>query len=89
MGHLKVKIKIGELVIDGADKATARRIGNALEIELTRLIQNDGLPDNLKRQNHMMASLDGGTLPVHNTKDPAQTGISIARSVLSILGETK
>jgi hypothetical protein len=90
VGWLKVNIEIGELVLHGTDKATAKRVGRAIEIELARLIQNEGLPNGLQHQNQEIASLDAGTLALtHGSTDSTLMGVGIARSVYNTLGDTK
>lgn len=87
---MKVNFEIGELVLHGTDKATAKRVGKAIEIELARLIQNEGLPNGLQHQNQEIASLDAGALALtHGSTDSARIGSGIARSVYNALGDTK
>jgi hypothetical protein len=44
---MKVRIEIGELILEGFDYHDHIRIGNAVRQELVRLIRENGLPEGL------------------------------------------
>lgn len=81
-----VEINIKELILQGFSPKDAYRIGQSLELELGRLIQEKGLPKSLS-QEFRIDVLDGGQLRAPLRGDANTIGTGIANSVYRSLAQ--
>lgn len=88
---VQVQLTIGEFVAHGFSPAAARRMADAMERELTRLITDGGVAalsrnDSLDLQ---VEQVDGGAIAAtsRNGATPAAIGIGIARMLYGRLTE--
>jgi hypothetical protein len=72
------ELHIEELVLHGFNPADRRRIGEAVERELTRLLDEQGIPG---RGDVQISRLDGGNITLAPGARPEAVGAEIARSV--------
>ncbi|MFT3769511.1 MAG: hypothetical protein QM820_29080 [Minicystis sp.] len=75
-----VDLHIDELVLDGFAPEGRRRIGDALERELMRLLQEQPLSAGIAAHDGM-ARLDAGTFTADPGASPEQIGAAVARAV--------
>ena len=74
------ELQIEELVLHGWSARDARFIGIAMERELMRLLQQDGVPSMLSGGGNT-GRIDGGSIRLSLNMRPAAIGVQIARSV--------
>lgn len=79
-----VAIHIEELVLHGFAPHDRRRIGAAIEQELTRLMNEKGIPRSLKK-NLAVERLAGGSFHAKCQVKPQTTGMLIAETVYKSL----
>jgi hypothetical protein len=77
---MKIHIEINELVLHGFDYHDHRRISLALEQELIRLINQNGLPTKLN-QTYEKSNFDCGMFNISQNMTPKAIGVEIAHSV--------
>lgn len=75
-----IKLNINELVLHGFSPLDRYRIGRAVELELTRLLTERGLPSSLSKGGEF-ASIDGGTFSFASNSGAEAIGSQVARSV--------
>ena len=75
-----IELHIEELVLHGFDPGDGRRIGSALEAELTRLLTEQGLPPSLARGAEI-EHLRGERFEVTPDTAPEEIGGHVARAV--------
>jgi hypothetical protein len=79
---MKIQLKIGELVLEGFNYHDHRRIGTAMQLELTRLISKNGLPErernNLRK---VVLLIDAGSFQVPTDMNPRTIGSRVGYSV--------
>jgi hypothetical protein len=76
----RLDLRIDELVLNGFKSVDHRRLGEALEGELTRLVRERGLPQGA-RHRHQADSVDGGTVTLRPEATAEAIGVAIARAV--------
>ncbi len=76
----KVDLHIEELVLDGFSPGDRYRIGEVVELELTRLITEQGIPSSLSRDGEL-ARMNGGTFNVSPNSRAEVIGGQVAQSV--------
>ncbi len=79
-GHSSIEIEIDSLVLSGFHAADRYRISAAFEGELTRLIEEEGLP-NAPQASLNLSGLDAGSIQVRPGSPPARIGVQIARAL--------
>lgn len=77
---MKIRIEIGELVVHGFDYHDHRRIGAAIEWELTRLISKNGLPQGISG-NKEIPKIDAGSFNIDRHTNPRAIGAEVAKSI--------
>ncbi|GAB4574786.1 MAG: hypothetical protein Kow0077_23070 [Anaerolineae bacterium] len=76
-----IELTINELRIEGISDFEAQRIGQALERELVRLLEDRGLPHPTEPQAAVSAPLPADLARA----TPDQIGVAIARAVYQVL----
>jgi hypothetical protein len=76
-----IDLCIEELVLHGFPSSDRFRIGDAVERELLRLIDAQGLPPALLRKQLSAERLDAGTFKVAHGAKPQTVGTQLARSL--------
>jgi hypothetical protein len=74
-----VRVRVGELVLDGFDRVDPDRVAAAFQAELTRLVRERGVPlaaDGVRRFDELAELPE---LPV--TSSPTRLGEALARAV--------
>jgi hypothetical protein len=79
-----VEVRIEELVLHGFDARERYRIGAAVEVELARLLAEEGVPPSLG-QSGDLAHLDGGAFEVVPGSRAEETGRRVARALYGSL----
>lgn len=79
-GRSSVEVEIENLEITGYSSADRYRITQSFENELSRLIEQDGLPQ-AGDQNLNLASLDVGRIAARPGASPASVGAQAARTL--------
>ncbi|GAA2363940.1 hypothetical protein GCM10009854_49590 [Saccharopolyspora halophila] len=74
-----VRVRVGELVLDGFDRVDPDRVAAAFQAELTRLIGERGVPVAADGGARFDALADLPELP--RTSSPARMGEELARAV--------
>lgn len=82
----KVDLHIEELVLHGFSPGDRYRIGQAVELELTRLITEQGIPSSLSRDGDL-ARINGGTINVSPNSRAEVIGGRVAQSVYGGFGK--
>jgi len=77
---MNVRLHIEELVLDGFPPGDRYRIAAAVEVELTRLLTERGVPPGLA-SGGAVPSLDGGSFGVAPEARPDRIGAQVAQSV--------
>lgn len=77
---MNVTIEIDELVLHGFAAGDRRRIGEAVQVELARIIAERGLPG-VWRESAEAARLDGGAFAVPPAMPATAVGAGIAAAV--------
>jgi hypothetical protein len=77
---VKVRIEIGELLLEGFDYHDHRRIASAMARELARLVGGGGPPRGPSAGDHT-ASITAPSFVMPFDKSPKRIGVEIARSV--------
>jgi hypothetical protein len=75
-----VELHIEELLLRGFAPGDRYRIGEAVERELTRLIDEQGVPPSLARGSEI-ERLNGGAFKVASGSKPEAIGAQVARAV--------
>lgn len=70
---MKIHIEIGKLALQGFDYHDHKRISMAIERELARLINENGLAT-LNSQEHKIANIDAGSFNVPANMNPKTIG---------------
>lgn len=81
-----VELHIEELMLQGFADVEGRRVGDAVERELARLLNEQGAPPAI-RGGGEVARLDGGAFEVQPGSDPETIGVSLARAIYGGLGQ--
>ena len=76
----KVNLHIEKLVLHGFSPGDRYRIGEAVELELTRLITEQGIPSSLSQAGEL-ARMNGGTFKVSPNSRAEVIGAQVAQSV--------
>lgn len=76
----KIDLHIEELVLHGFSPGDRYRIGEAVELELTRLITEHGIPSSLS-QGGELARMNGGTFNMSPNSRAEVIGARAAQSV--------
>ena len=76
----KVDLHIEELVLHGFSPGDRFRIGEAVELELTRLITEQGIPSSLSRDGEV-ARTNGGTINVSSNSKADVIGSQVAHYI--------
>lgn len=82
----RIDLDVERLVVEGASPAEARRIGAAVEAELTRLLAERGLPPGLEGGGEIGA-LDAGPVPRAPGDSARAVGGRVAGAVARSLGK--
>ena len=82
---MKVRIEIGELLLEGFDYHDHRRIASAMERELARLVGGGGL-QRVRSAGEGAASVKAPAFVLPFDMSPKRIGVEIARSVYRSLG---
>ncbi|MCK5217851.1 MAG: hypothetical protein KAJ93_08680 [Methanosarcinales archaeon] len=75
-----IELHIEKLVLHGFKPGDRHRIGQAVELELTRMLTEQGLPLSLVN-NEEFAQLNGGTFNMSPNSRPETIGSQVAQSV--------
>jgi len=75
-----IEINIDELVLHGFSPGDRYRIGEAVELELTRLISEQGIPSSLSRGGEQ-TRMNGGTFNMSPNSRAELVGTQVAQSV--------
>jgi hypothetical protein len=75
-----IHLHIEELVLDGFPSSDRHRIGESLQLELTRLFTEEATPPALAKSAEI-DRLDGGTFQMTPAPRPEATGAQVARAV--------
>ncbi len=86
MKHSNVNLHIDELVLVDYSTGERHQIGEAVRLELTRLLSEQGVPQPLTRGG-AMASLDGGAFEVAPGSTARVIGTRVALQVYARLGK--
>lgn len=78
----KLELHIGELSLVGFSHKDQKSLGSAMEIELTRLLKEGGLPSSFLA-NSTTTQLNFGTIDLAVTSGSRMLGRQIARTVYS------
>jgi hypothetical protein len=81
-----IHLHIEELVLHGFAPGDRHRIGEAVQVELTRLFTEEATPPALAK-NATIDRLDGGTFQLPSAPIPETTGAQVARAVFGGLGQ--
>lgn len=81
----RIRVEIGELVLDGFDYHDHRRIAGAFEQELGRLIRERGLPGE-PGHDRQTAAIAGPPFAAPSDMNAWRIGVEAARSVYRGLG---
>jgi hypothetical protein len=77
---MNVRLHIDELVLDGFPPGDRYRIAAAVEVELTRLFADQGVPPDLA-SGRAIPALDGGSFDVAPDARPDRIGGQVAQAV--------
>ena len=80
-----VELRIGELVIDGVAITDHVALGAAVEVELSRLIAEGGVPASLAG-GAALNTVDAGRITILRGGDASAVGVQIAQAVYRGLG---
>jgi hypothetical protein len=75
-----VDLRIGELLLDGFTPADRYAIGEAVERELARLLNEQGTPSTVTQEIEI-EHLDGGAIELRQSTGSAEIGIELAKAV--------
>lgn len=78
-----IELHIDELVIHGTSPTDRRRVGEAVELELARLLRERGIPG--IERNVSLDRLDAGSITVSSSVRGETMGAEIARSLYEML----
>ena len=73
-----VTVEIDVLAVEGFSEEQALALGDAVRLELTRLLESEGLPPGVRAGATASATLDGLTIAADR---PAATGADLARAI--------
>ena len=76
----KIELNIEELVLHGFSPGDRHDIGEAVELELTRLLADRGVPQSLERGREI-ANMDGGAFEVAQGLRAQVVGAQVAKVV--------
>ncbi len=82
---MNIELEIEQLVLEGFNTKNRHRIGAAIQSELTRLLTEQGIPENLT-QGGEVPSLEGGAFKVNSNAKPETIGRQIAQSIYGGFG---
>jgi hypothetical protein len=82
-----ISLHIEEIVLHGVSPADRERVGDALKIEIARLLTEQGLPPALLKGGEMERA-DGGAIAATDAGRPDVLGAHVARAVVRGLGGT-
>ena len=82
----KIKVHIKELVLHGFERIDRRRVGVAVESELSRLFTEQGVPSSLTHGSEC-PSIDGGKFKAAHNSGTESIGSHIAQAVYGGLGK--
>lgn len=77
---MNIELEIEKLILEGFKIRNRYRIGAAIKQELTRLLTEKGIPQNLT-QGGEVPSLEGGAFKVNANAKPETIGRQIAQSI--------
>jgi hypothetical protein len=80
LNSVDLDLNIEELVLSGFPGQDRDRIMQAVQVELERLIRENGIPAALSRGGEL-ARLDGGSFEANPGSSPEEIGIQVARSL--------
>lgn len=83
-----LEIQIDKLVLDGFAKKDGARIGKAIEDELMRLFQDQGIPEGLQ-QEETYDSVSANDFEYNAQDRPEQIGRTIAKSIYNRFSKPK
>lgn len=75
-----IELHINELVLDGFRSADRQAIANALQCELVRLLQQQGIPGSMTRDSDH-SGFDAGRLDAAPGSRPETVGAQVAQAV--------
>lgn len=78
-----VHVHVETLVLHGFSASAGRRVGNAIQQELTRLIGEQGVPSGIRLIGEAVR-LDAGSISVRRGAQPAAVGAQIAMAVYGV-----
>ncbi len=76
----RLELHIEELVLEGFSQGDKHRIGEALQMELTRLLEERGVPGSLS-SSQVIEALKGGSFQVASGSGAEKIGAQAARAV--------
>jgi hypothetical protein len=82
----QIELHIEELLLHGFDPSDREAIGQAVQLELTRLLSEHGIPSALTRE-VSVPHLDAGALNLQTTRSET-VGAQVAQSVYQSVGGT-
>ena len=85
MKPARIRLHIGELIVNGVTVGDRDALGDAIRIELTRLLTADALPSALTRT-RQIPSIDAGAVQVASPRAHA-LGTRVAQAVHGSLGK--
>jgi hypothetical protein len=84
---LKIRVEIGDLILNGFDKHEARQISGSIESDLTKLIREIGIPNANNLRDRDIKNVDVGLIePRHGNSNTKVIAGSIAKSIYNSLG---
>ncbi|MEI2579944.1 hypothetical protein [Scytonema sp. PRP1] len=81
-----IELHIEELVLHGFARQDRYRIGDAIQQELTRLLNEQGVPPSVAGSGEI-ARLDAGTFEVKAGAKPEAIGVQVAQAIYGGLGQ--
>jgi hypothetical protein len=77
---MTIRLHIDELVLDGCASLDRYRVAAAVEVELARLLAEQGVPTGLE-QGGTIARLDGGSFELASDARPDRIGAQVAQAI--------
>jgi hypothetical protein len=78
---VNVELRIEELVLHGFPPGDHHRIGDAVQLELSRLFTERGVPPSLVHSLEDIPHVDGGTLEIPRRPTSKVVGAQVARAL--------
>jgi hypothetical protein len=78
---VNVELRIEELVLHGFPPGDHHRIGDAVQLELSRLFNERGVPPSLVQGLQEIPQVDGGTLEIPRRPTSNAVGAQVARAL--------